>query len=196
LIGLTHGANLHGPLFPGKSCYPMSPLRRQVHNKDESLHYKEITILDEFDQLNMIINILGSPSEKDMEFIKDENTKNYVWNFGDIKPVSFKDVFPEATEEAIDLLLNMIRFNPKERFDIEQCLSHSLFSTCQNFMRPCEAFIYLDYEKENFYLSTNDLKALLLREVNYFNPVDNFQQMFGYLISELTEGWIRVIGLT
>ena len=44
LIGRTDGKNLKGPLFPGRSCYPLSPIKKHIFN-DELQNYVEKTIL-------------------------------------------------------------------------------------------------------------------------------------------------------
>jgi mitogen-activated protein kinase 1/3 len=51
------------PLFPGSSCYPLSP----PANEEE----------EENDQLNLVFDILGSvPSEADMSFVEAKISSN------------------------------------------------------------------------------------------------------------------------
>jgi hypothetical protein len=49
-------------LFPGTSCYPLSLVAGILDNLE----------LSQTDQLNIIINVLGKPKEKDCSFIKTQ----------------------------------------------------------------------------------------------------------------------------
>ena len=53
-------------LFPGKFCFPLSP------NAQAALNDYGIPIENDRDQMNMIFNFIGTPSEEDMSFITDE----------------------------------------------------------------------------------------------------------------------------
>jgi len=181
---MTYGASLRGTLFPGKSCYPMSPIKKpdgmMQNEKDENL-------LDEYDQLNLIFNLLGTPEEKDLDFLTRQDRKKYVRNFGKIKKVDFSAIFPEATNEAIDLLSKMLAFNPKERLDVEDCLQHPFFEKLgfiEKLPRDIEP-VYIDYDHDHLHLSSYDIRALILREVNKFNKIKDFDETFGFIINEI-----------
>lgn len=53
------------PLFPGKSCFPLSP---DKHVKKKGL--QKFPISDK-DQLNVILEVLGAPTDEDLSFITD-----------------------------------------------------------------------------------------------------------------------------
>lgn len=53
-------------LFPGQSCYPLSPVRNP--KKTGGGGYPSD---DQYDQLGMIIEVIGSPDESSQSFIKD-----------------------------------------------------------------------------------------------------------------------------
>ena len=62
-------------LFPGKFCFPLSPNARAALDDDG------IPIENERDQMNMIFNFIGTPSEADMSFITDEKALSYIKSF-------------------------------------------------------------------------------------------------------------------
>lgn len=85
------------PLFPGK-------------------HY--------LDQLNHILNIIGSPSEEDLSCIQNDRARVYLINLAKRPKVTFEKIFPNADKLALDLLEKMLTFNPNKRITVEQALSH------------------------------------------------------------------------
>ena len=61
-------------LFPGKTCYPLSG----DHEKDDGNLFSPDRARDRVDQLSIIFDVLGSPSESDIESICDIDTKRYL----------------------------------------------------------------------------------------------------------------------
>ncbi len=53
------------PLFPGRSCFPLSPDKVQKKQALEQFPFSDK------DQLNVIIDVLGSPTEDDLSFVTD-----------------------------------------------------------------------------------------------------------------------------
>lgn len=109
------------PLFPGTSCFPLSPARANTTKKNGFPHSNS-------DQLNVIFSILGTPSEHDMAFVTDDKAIEYLKSFSPKKSVDFKELYPSATPECIDFLQKTIVFNPNQRVSIDQALNHPLFS--------------------------------------------------------------------
>ena len=52
-------------LFPGKSCFPLSPDKYVKKNGTSKFP------ISEYDQLNVVMEVLGSPTEEDLSFITD-----------------------------------------------------------------------------------------------------------------------------
>lgn len=53
------------PLFPGKSCFPLSP------DKNVKKKATQKFPTSEYDQLNIIMEVLGAPTEEDLSFVTD-----------------------------------------------------------------------------------------------------------------------------
>jgi len=118
--------NDRGPLFPGNSCFPLSPDQR--HSADFKFHTKNSR-----DQLSMIFNVLGLPSEEDVEGLEKEDAKRYIQFFNSGEPTrTLAQRFENASPEATDLLQRMLVFNPTRRISVNDCLSHPLFDEVRN----------------------------------------------------------------
>ena len=65
------GSTKRKVLFPGKSCYPISP--KQASNADD-----DTNSISSSDQLIKIVEILGKQDDNSLSFIQDQDTMNYV----------------------------------------------------------------------------------------------------------------------
>mmetsp|Transcript_75312 Transcript_75312/g.161358 ORF Transcript_75312/g.161358 Transcript_75312/m.161358 type:complete len:467 (+) Transcript_75312:78-1478(+) len=110
-----------GPLFPGLSCYPLSP-RDPRRSGDYSYHSK-----CEFEQLNKIFNILGTPSESDMEELETASSRRYVQLFEERRGSGLRSRLPQAPPQSLELLEKALRFSPRQRLTVDAALEHELF---------------------------------------------------------------------
>ena len=106
------------PLFPGKSCFPLSP---DLSTSEMKAGYP----CSEYDQLNLIFQIVGT--DQDLSFITDPKAKKYVEAFPRIRPKDLREIFPALTPNELDLLKKMISFNPRNRITLDQALNHPYF---------------------------------------------------------------------
>lgn len=109
------------PLFPGTSCYPLSPKSSQMMASKKD---RENNVAKE-DQLWVIIDKLGTPNEDDTAFISDPGALSYLQNLPKAEKKDFKEMYPFPGDEAIDLLNKMLQFNPYKRASLMECLEHS-----------------------------------------------------------------------
>lgn len=66
------------PLFPGHSCFPLSPAKQATQKKGGFPH-------SQTDQLTMIFEVIGTPKEEDYAFITDDKAIEYIKSFGNKK---------------------------------------------------------------------------------------------------------------
>ena len=148
-----------------------------------------MVIFDFNDQMNIIMNLIGSPSEIDLNFLSRSDIKEYCKNFGDIQPLNFHSLYPHASADAIDLLTHMLKFNPHLRFDVDQCLAHRFFDSVRKISINSDVKqikqIGLDFEHDNIHLNQKDLRSLFLREINKFNKIEDFPLEYCFLIDEI-----------
>lgn len=96
---------------------------------------------DEIRQLGRIFELLGTPS--DDTWPQAKNLPLYC-EFNPRPPLDFKEIFPNASEMAIDLIQSLLRLNPLERISASQALDHVYFKC---YPLPCDPselpFVYL-----------------------------------------------------
>ena len=144
------------PLFPGVSCYPLSPANNTYEDSD--------------DQMNMIFKILGSPpSESDMSFIEEEELIKSLLSMEKRPKTNFSTLYPAANEDELDLLQKMLTFSPYNRMNINECLCHNYFKDIRKIERetiaPRPAVLEFDNEEN---LDEKRLRELFVEEFTYF----------------------------
>ncbi|UJR14030.1 hypothetical protein I4U23_001029 [Adineta vaga] len=76
------------------------------------------------DQLNLILNVVGSPDEHDLATIGNEKARNYIACLKPRTKQPFTRLFPNTDKNALDLLERLLTFNPNERIDVNDALAH------------------------------------------------------------------------
>jgi mitogen-activated protein kinase 1/3 len=84
---------------------------------------------DNKESIRIIVEVLGSPTEEEMEFIRNERVKQFIRNLPTRSKVDWRLKFPNVNRECLDLMDKMMRFNPKERMKAEECLKHPFFAS-------------------------------------------------------------------
>lgn len=155
-----------GPLFPGASCFPLSPDRR--HRYDRLFHTRGST-----DQLNVIFEILGTPGEGEVSQLKRTDAREHIRSCPQRKGSGLSQRLPWATKQSLDLLARMLVFGPKKRVDVNGALEHSLLASFRNaeteVTRPHQ--VNLDFDKLGD-LSEGQLRKFIGEEVSRFHPLE------------------------
>lgn len=151
------------PLFPGSSCFPLSPDRANVVKKSGFPH-------SHTDQMYVIFSILGTPNEDDINFVTDAKAIEYLKSFSPKKKVDFKEIYPGSSAEALDFINKTVVFNPMKRMSIEECLAHPYLSKVRDPKREIVAggSIKMDFEKEGE-LSAKRLRELFVDEIRIYH---------------------------
>lgn len=143
-----------GPLFPGVSCFPLSP---DVKTNIKRMGYP----CAENDQLNMIFNVLGTPKEDDLTFITDPKARAYVASFPTKPPQNLLDFFPGCGPQELDILAKMLNFNPMNRILLDQLVMHPYFDS----VRDPSKEILANVRAEFIFDTTQDLSVENLQEI-------------------------------
>jgi mitogen-activated protein kinase 1/3 len=119
------------PLFPGRSCFPLSPRQERNYNPAQ----------DKNDQLNVIFSVIGTPSADDINGLpSDDQTKQYLRRLARVEPADIRAKYPAAhaaCPSALDLMMSMLQFSPIHRVSSSQALRH-------DFINPAHADVSID----------------------------------------------------
>ena len=75
-------------------------------------------------QLDRVMEVTGRPSAEDIDAINSPLAQTMLESLPPAKAKRLRDMFPTASEEALDLLKNLLQFNPNKRLSAEQALRH------------------------------------------------------------------------
>ena len=65
------------------------------------------------------MEVTGRPSQEDVESINSPLAQTMLESLPPTKPKKLRDMFPTASEEALDLLKSLLQFNPNKRLTAE-----------------------------------------------------------------------------
>ncbi|KAK8801135.1 hypothetical protein WA158_001905 [Blastocystis sp. Blastoise] len=121
---LEPGISRPQPLFPGSTCFPLSAKRNEKERTEK--FGEEFT--RQTHQLEKIFHVIGTPSKEDIEVLEDCPMKEFLLSLDPIPPRDLHDYFPNADEDAIELLKGMLAFNQNERISVRDALSSPYLS--------------------------------------------------------------------
>ncbi|TPX47512.1 hypothetical protein SeMB42_g02268 [Synchytrium endobioticum] len=79
---------------------------------------------DYVDQLNQILNILGTPDDATLKRIGSERAQLYIRSLPKMKKQPWERLYPRASAHALDLLEKLLTFDPAARITVEDALAH------------------------------------------------------------------------
>ena len=156
------------PLFPGKSCFPLSPAKQPTEQRKGFPFSSN-------DQLGLIFAVIGTPTESDKSFVTDLKALEYLDQFPPGDRADLKTKYPGSSPEAIDFLEKVLIFNPYFRISLESCLEHPLFANVRNLEKEAITGQPVDLEFEKEDLNRDKLRLLILEECQHY--ADQKQQM-------------------
>ena len=148
-----------GPLFPGVSCFPLSP------DTKTSIKRMGYPCADN-DQLNMIFNVIGTPNEEDLSFITDPKARSYVSSFPPKSAKNFQDFFPGCGPQELEILRHILHFNPMSRVSLDQLIAHPYFDSVRDPSKEILAHVRADFVFDSSQeMSIEMLQDIFMREI-------------------------------
>ncbi|CAL0304107.1 unnamed protein product [Lupinus luteus] len=119
---------------------------------------------DYVQQLALITELLGSPDDSDLGFLRSDNAKKYVKQLPHVEKQPFAQSFADMSPLAIDLAEKMLVFDPSKRITVEEALNHPYLSSLHeiNEEPTCPTPFIFDFEQAT--LDEEDIKELIWME--------------------------------
>ncbi|CAD8061137.1 unnamed protein product [Paramecium primaurelia] len=117
-------------------------------------------------QLDRILQLTGKPSVEDIEAIQSPlaSTMLEAINPPQVKPIH--QLFPTASDDALDLMYSLLKFNPNNRLTAEKALAHPYFSNFHNIdEEPSSDKIITLAIDDNQKFSANEYRDKLYEEI-------------------------------
>merc|ERR1711959_689170 len=125
------------------------------------------------DQVRVIVDILGNPSEAGLMMIEDAEARAYVKSLPSKPGADWAKRYPEAGGHAADLLDKLLRFDPNERCSVDEALMHPYLAPIRaedrDVFEPAAPFTF---DFENADLSEEACRQLVMEEINYYKQED------------------------
>jgi len=127
---------------------------------------------DYSDQLQLILNVLGTPTVDEYIGITSRRSRDYIRALPIRKRRPFNVLFPHASLDAIDFLSKTLTFDPKKRITVEQALEHPYVASYHDPEdEPRVALLdpnYFEFDDHKEDLTKRYLKELLYEEITSF----------------------------
>ncbi|KAI3453751.1 hypothetical protein Pfo_010414 [Paulownia fortunei] len=124
-------------------------------------------------QLRLITELIGTPDEASLKFLRSDNARRYVKQLPLFPKQQFPARFPNMSPLALDLLGKMLVFDPNQRITVDEALCHPYLSTLHriNDEPICSRPFSFDFEQPS--ITVENVKELIWRESVVFdrNPV-------------------------
>ncbi|XP_061995668.1 mitogen-activated protein kinase homolog MMK2 [Rosa rugosa] len=121
-------------------------------------------------QLRLITELIGSPDDSSLGFLRSDNARRYVRQLPQYAKKDFSVGFPNMSAGAVDLLEKMLIFDPNRRITVDEALCHPYLAPLHDINEEpvCPSPFSFDFEQPSF--SEENIKELIWRESVKFNP--------------------------
>ncbi|GBG76729.1 hypothetical protein CBR_g22947 [Chara braunii] len=123
-------------------------------------------------QLRLITELLGSPDEAELSFLRNSNARRYMQSLPRYRRQTLQERFRDMDPEAADLMNRMLIYDPTRRITVEEALSHPYLRSLHdiNDEPRCDTPFEFDFEQPD--LIEDRIKDLIYEEACRMNPID------------------------
>lgn len=141
-------------------------------------------------QLNLIVNILGSPSPEDLAQIPDLKCRKFIQSMGAITPPSFEVLFGSATVDALDFLRGLLQFDARWRMSMASAIQHPYLV---QFGCPADEPIRTPLNQSDFEFERRRLDVPAFREELYREALQYYpKQLAAYREDPASESYSMI----
>jgi len=121
------------------------------------------------EQLRIIFEILGTPGDDNLNWIKTPEAKQWVRHIIPHRGITIQKIFAKAAPEAQDLLARMLQVDPTKRISVIDALAHPYFTEQHNPAKEvtCEKFD-ISFEFEAKINSKFGVRHMMYEELRNF----------------------------
>ncbi|KAG2524073.1 hypothetical protein BBO99_00001932 [Phytophthora kernoviae] len=132
---------------------------------------------DHVHQLHLILQLVGSPSSEDMGFVTNMKAKRWMARQTQHEAKPLSSVCPNAPSEALDLLTQLLQFDPRKRISVDDAIAHPFLAPCHvdgaevGSEDLAQSAFDFSFERENRgSMDKNTLRRLIFEDICYFHP--------------------------
>lgn len=121
--------------------------------------------------LRMVVQFTGKPLEADLTFVTNRKARNYVLDMVEGPRTVLSERFPEAGPDALDLLSQMLTFDPARRISVRDAMRHPWLARFYQAEHETPAPKPAELSAvENLLLTRPNLQQLMFEDVCAFRP--------------------------
>lgn len=125
---------------------------------------------DYVDQLKLIIKTLGPPSEDDLTFIQSAKARAYIRALPQTEKLTMKKRFPDADPQALDLMEQMMCFDPRKRITVVEALKHPWLAQLHDEAQEQAAPGPFEFDFVDEELTEQAVRELVYAESKWYHP--------------------------
>ncbi|XP_057415951.1 mitogen-activated protein kinase 7-like [Lotus japonicus] len=124
---------------------------------------------DCLNQLKLIISIIGTQDESDLDFIDNPRSRSFIESLPYRRGIEFSQLYPQADPLAIDLLQRLLVFHPAKRITASEALQHPYFAGIFDPMRepPAQVPIKIDIVESR---KEEIIREMMWNEMLHYHP--------------------------
>ncbi|KAM6578776.1 hypothetical protein CsatB_030613 [Cannabis sativa] len=125
---------------------------------------------DHVHQMRLLTELLGTPTESDLGFIRNEDAKRYIRQLPSFPRQQLGRAFPHVHPLAIDLIEKMLTFDPNRRITVEEALAHPYLTRLHDVADEPVCSNPFSFEFEQQPLTEEQMKDMIYQEAIALNP--------------------------
>ncbi|GMY10684.1 mitogen-activated protein kinase 3 [Fagus crenata] len=125
---------------------------------------------DHVHQMRLLIELLGSPTESDLGFVRNDDARRYIRQLPSHPRQSLATVFQHVNPLAIDLIEKMLTFDPTKRITVEEALAHPYLARLHDVADEPVCPEPFSFEFEQQPLGEEQMKDMIYQEALSLNP--------------------------